>query len=266
MIMKLKFLVGIILLSLCSVSFISCDDDSDPISLFYGNNDNPIIDNKVSLIYPTANTTKLLIKGGDNNYTCTVSDETKIRVRQEDNALEISPLGIGEVVITIKDADGNSYILNVTIAYLEQKFSVIKHDVTVIGEELIEDEIKAIKEQALATIPVSVDGGYRFVYTDNEESKGIVYLYPKVYGGEYKEGVFERYRKAIGNNNESLTIYKISIDGETREYIFMPYQNSNLRSDMIMPLQFAEDLLELFIDKYPVVQVYTSQVLTPLSK
>lgn len=80
--MKTKELLGIVLLFLSAINFVSCSDDDElsPITLEYENS-NVIFDNEkrtFNLTPFSGETTPLYIKGGDGNYKITNSDKSVV--------------------------------------------------------------------------------------------------------------------------------------------------------------------------------------------
>lgn len=117
--MKLaKFLFAFILtLSGC------CKDDYKPISLYYSiinDKSNPVTNNQIELQYPGENI-QLIVLGGDGNFVINNSDETKLKISINDKLINLSPLSIGIVTITISDKTNNSYILKVNIQQSENQ-------------------------------------------------------------------------------------------------------------------------------------------------
>jgi hypothetical protein len=80
--MKLTNLIWIIVLIMSSCS----KDSYEPIQLYYdiyNDKPNPIENNQISLLFPTFDNIKLVIMGGDGNYTVSNLDEAIVNVRME---------------------------------------------------------------------------------------------------------------------------------------------------------------------------------------
>lgn len=115
--MKLTNLIWIIVLIMSSCS----KDSFEPIQLYYdiyNDKPNPIENNQISLLFPTFDKIKLVIMGGDGNYTVSNLDEAIVNVRMENKFIDITPLSIGSSIITVVDNSGNSYALNVKVHYI----------------------------------------------------------------------------------------------------------------------------------------------------
>lgn len=263
--MKTKKIFNVILL-LSFFCWTACNDENRPIELqyaLYNDHPNPVLNNLVTLHYPSTLATELIILGGDGKYTIHNSDETKLKTDYNNGFLSLTPLAIGNSVITIRDQSGAMYVLNVHITYLGHNFIVMKQEVTVKGDSLTLKEKDEIEKKALSSIPVNVKGGYTFIYTDDQLQKGKVYVYPENFGGEYKEGTFVQSRQAesqIPSYNTSLIL--ITLDGKERQFLFFRYTDSSMKSQAYLFYQFTEDLTEIYRKDYPnVSQVYTTQVL-----
>ena len=119
---------------------------------------------------------------------------------------------------------------------------------------------KELKEKALATIPVKVGGGYKFVYTEGEEqdeTKGIVFIYPDKYGNNGIEGTFERVIVKGDDGSLSHVAYSLHYRDINHTFIFMKYSEPASQSTGYGLIQFAEDLKEQYKTAYPnVEQVY----------
>lgn len=251
--------LGIILLSLNLLCFASCDKDTDaPISLQYVEN------NTLDLVYPVSGGYTRDIMGGDGKYTVVSSDERILGVMLcEGQTLQFEPLAIGEAKVTIRDRSGHTYVLTVNISYMQHAFMVTKCEVTVTGAKLTAAEKTEIESQALATIPVKVGGGYRFVFTDAEQTKGDAYIFPEKFGaGTPEQSTFEQTLVNLGGDVYYRN-YIVATNTGVRSFVIMSYSGSPTYSSLVYPVQFAEDLTDRFKPVYPNVEgVYTTQVIT----
>lgn len=255
-----------ILLSLLTMCCVSCDKDStEPIKL-------NVKDNSIVLLYPSNSSDCIHhyeVMGGDGSYTVECDNESLLTAKiifvnsSRVHYLELESLSIGTAKVIIKDKSGNSYQLNVSIKNLSYTFRIIKHDLEVIGDNLTINEQNAIKELVLASFPVEVGGGYKFVYTDKNHTQGDAFIYPNVIGGESNKGTFVQERKM---EDDILSTYQITMLGnQTYFFEVVPYLNG-LRSTYIKDkYQFREDLTEKYKMDYPNVEVvYALQVVEPV--
>ena len=169
----------------------------------------------------------------------------------------------GNATITVKDATGQSAILDVMVKYMEISWEVLKHEVVVKGDQLTAAKVKEIEEMALSSIPAKVEGGYLFIYNDISDdyyNKGDIYLYPKMIGGQqYRKGTFEYKEGEDGAYN----ILILTIDDEIHKFIFSPYISSNGATRAMAPYlhQLSEDLTDKYKSQYTnLEQVITYQV------
>lgn len=255
--MKLKQITGILFILLSTFGWISCTKESGE---------------KLSLVNIENNTTKLYygskggvtIIGGDGNYSFSCESSLLKGEMTYSNYILFEPLGVGEAVVTIKDSSGNSYLLTVTVSYRSESIVIAKLDATVLGDNMTVGNQKELKEKALATIPVKVGGGYKFVYTEGEdlaETKGTVFIYPDKYGNSGIEGTFKRSMMKGDDGNYSRIVYSLHYNESNRTFtrwLSKPTgQSTNYQS-----AQLIEDLGVQYQTAYPnVEQVYTSQVI-----
>jgi len=171
---KLNLICWILIAQLALFGLTSCDKDSgEPLSL------HQIENNATKLYYGSKGGVTII--GGDGNYSFSCKSPLLKAEMTQSNYILFEPLGVGEAIVTINDSSGNSYILNVKVTYKSEKFVVARLDATVVGDKMTVGDQKELKEKALATIPVKIGGGYRFVYTGSEEkdeTKGVVLIYP----------------------------------------------------------------------------------------
>jgi hypothetical protein len=119
--MKTQFnVLGILLLLVSSLLWVSCnnDDDIQPIQLYYAiynDKSNPVINNHVTITLPTEEKTELVIFGGNGKFSISNSDDTKLSVSSNNESLELTPLALGSIIVTINDDHNNVYTLNVQI-------------------------------------------------------------------------------------------------------------------------------------------------------
>lgn len=262
---RLNPIIWILLVLVSIFGMTSCDkeDSDEPLSLVNVEN------NLTKLYYGTKGGVTII--GGDGKYSFSCESPLLKAEMTYSNYILFEPLGVGDATVTIKDSSGNSYLLTVTIAYRTQKIIVSKIDATVVGDNMTVGAQKELKEKALATIPVKVGGGYKFVYTegeDLEQTKATVFIYPDKYGDNGIKGTFERATVKDKAGNYSYTTYTMHYNGLNRTFILTKYSQVVLKSigDYYGQFQFAEDLTEQYKTAYPnVEQVYTSQVISSMS-
>lgn len=257
---KLNSILCILIILFSTFGWTSCNKDSDkePLSL------HQIKDNATKLYYGSKGGVTII--GGDGKYSFSSESPLLKAEMTYSNYILFEPLGVGDATVTIKDSSGDSYILKVTIQYKTEKIVVSKLNATVVGDNMTVGNQKELKEKALATIPVKVGGGYKFVYTESEDleqAKGMVFIYPDKYGDNGTEGTFERATVKGDDGSYSYTTYTMQYSGLNRTFILMKYSEPVIKStEYYGQFQFAEDLKEKYKTVYPnVEQVYTSQVI-----
>ena len=267
--MKFKALSWILFVLFSTFSWISCDKDpEEPLSL------HDVENNSLELYYGAKG--GVTIVGGDGNYSFSTESPLIKAEMTHSNYVLFEALSVGDAAVTITDKSGHSCILKIHIGYYSMNIVVAKLDATVVGDNMTVGEQKELKEKALATIPVKVGGGYKFVYTGKVNSsssaedlnppKNLVYIYSETYGEKPIEGTFEKKTiyKEGGGKNISYDTYTLHYNGLNRTLLFLEYKSKGaiVRSVEYRTYQLAEDLKEQYKTDYPnVEEVYTSQVI-----
>lgn len=259
--MRLNSMLATVLIFLCSLVISSCSNDElAPISLKNRETAN------IKLNYPNNQTYSFPLQGGDGNYEISCDKPEIIETKMISSCdISIKALALGEAIITVRDQSGNTLDIHVIVDYYTDNYIVSKQDIFLTGD-LKDSEKQTIKEKALATIPVKIGGGYKFIYTDAEIARGKVLVYQEKFGDKAIEGSFERKSNEI-ENEQWGTRHIISFDltlpeQPKRTFIISEYIPSSRTSPIVL-MAFFEDLKKTFTVDYPTVeQVYTEQVLT----
>ena len=170
--MRLNSMLATVLIFLCSLVISSCSNDElAPISLKNRETAN------IKLNYPNNQTYSFPLQGGDGNYEISCDKPEIIETKMISSCdISIKALALGEAIITVRDQSGNTLDIHVIVDYYTDNYIVSKQDILLTGD-LKDSEKQAIKEKALATIPVKTGGGYKFIYTDAEIARGKVLVY-----------------------------------------------------------------------------------------
>ena len=270
--MRFKFLSCALLVLFSTFSLTSCDKDTEePLAL------HDVENNSLELYYGAKG--GVTIVGGDGNYSFSTESPLIKAEMTHSNYVLFEALNVGDAAVTITDQSGHSCVLKIHIGYYSMNIVVVKLDATVVGDNMTVGEQKELKEKALATIPVKVGGGYKFVYTGKVNSsssaedlnppKNLVYIYPETYGEKPIEGTFERTTHKEGDGRVSYYTYTLHYNGLNRTLLFLEYKSKGaiVRSVEYRTYQLAEDLTEQYKTDYPnVEQVYTSQVIGSISR
>lgn len=250
-----------ILLSLLTLCCESCGKENNDKIVLKGIDNNSLI-----LSYPANHTYLVPIIEGNGSYKAECDNEqiliAKVILDNSQNVycLELEPLSVGEAIVTIKDKSNSTYHLKVIIKNLEYDCKVLEHNVIVRGGELSINEQNMIKESALASIPIKVDGLYKFVFTDTNQTLGDVYLYTDQFTATRIKGTFVNEIKEEGS---VLMNCQITVP-EDRIYSFdiITYSTETKSESIEHNIQFREDLTEKYKVEYPnVEEVYTIQAI-----
>lgn len=247
--MTTKGLTGI-LLFLFTISFVSCsdDDDSKPITLRDSEN------TTITMFYPAGTTGyTFALQGGDGNYSVQSGSEDIVTAEMIGSIdLRLKAINVGETTVTVTDNSQNTLILNISIDYETHQFKIKSHDVTIIGDDLTDNEKKAIQEKVLADIPVKVGGGYKFILTDLETGNGKAIIYTETFGNKGIETTFE-YKRIPIESEISTRAYEILFNNEKRLLVVDRYYPS-IRSDQVISIALVEDVTEKIIGEFPKVE------------
>ncbi|MBK5722689.1 pilus assembly protein N-terminal domain-containing protein [Dysgonomonas sp. Marseille-P4677] len=253
--MKTKILF-IYLLSLC---LFSCSDDDNvkPITLVDRD------ETTISLYYPRATGYGFPLQGGDGNYSVKSNNDKVITAEMISPIdLSLTAVGIGETTVVITDNSQNMLVLNISVNYETHRFIVKQHDIRVFGGDLTENEKKEISENCLAEIPVKVNGGYEFIFTDVANNKGKAIIYTDSYGSKGIETTFEMKEIKDKIIPESASWgYEVIINNEKRTFVQGRYIPSTKATEPVT-IALMEDITQNVQVEYPKAElVYTSQVI-----
>lgn len=261
---------NIILTLLCTMTLFSCDEeggeswypypeyehDDNNITVHYNDTHNTPRDS-LQIFVPTNDKSVLYIKGGDKNYTITPPETDLLNVTLEQGyILVIEPLKIGSVEIPIMDGANHSYLLKVEMSYYTTNLIVTRTEIVIKGEGLTELEKEEIKEKALKTIPVKVEGGYKFIYTElskKDTSGGVVSIYPNRFGES--DNSTQEYRFEYINNYPERSHYIININDSKRVFWYGQGKLPTKSAYLLM----IEELTEDFKTEYPAVEKVFAQ-------
>lgn len=132
------------------------------------------------------------------------------------------------------------------------------------GEQLTEEQLEKLSEEALATVPVKqADGGYRMIYDNPQDpDRGTLYCYPTEMDKE-EEKVKGTFITNPDRNEENPWFYRFQL--EEREHILALslYDDKNgvTKGDLIPTMALLEDMTNLIPTAYPGVKVFTQQVI-----
>lgn len=255
-----KFLLlATVVLSLGTI-FFACSDDDDlkPITL------KDREETTFTLSYPNDTKYSFPVQGGDGNYSVQSGDEGVVKTKMiSDIDFSLEIVGLGETNVTVTDNSKNSLVLNVVVDYETYGFAIKLHDVSVYGDDLTVNEMKAIRKKQLDEIPVKIGGGYKFIFTDRENSKGKAVIYPQTFGYDGTETTFEM----IVVKDEASTSYRgyeVVINNEKRTLILSRYYPSGVTtmSTESVTMALMEDVTLKVQEEYPKAEmVYSSQVI-----
>lgn len=260
---KTRGLAAGALLFLFMIGFTGCNDDNGLTSITLTDRE----DSNIKMVYRGEVTSEysFSLQGGDGYYSVRSDNEEVVAAEMITSNLHLMPTGIGETIVTVTDNSQNTLVLNVQVDYETLSLVIAHNDVSVTGDDLTGNEVKAIRELQLAQIPVNVGGGYKFIYTDSPNGKGIAIVYPETFGADGIETTFE-YRNFEGIHGLTTASwgYELTIDNEKRLFVIGRYVPSgkSSRAEVYIPMALMEDVTGKVQTEYPKAElVYTSQLI-----
>ena len=264
--MKRKNVFGILLISIITLCFSSCDKDddgrTDPIRLSYENN--VMFDNVSRSITVTpfiAATTPLYIKGGDGHYIIDNSNDEVVEAEYNGETIRFKPLALGTAIITIKDQSDNRYELTIQVEYLKYVYVVNSRNCFVEGDNLTVGNKKELENEILSSVAAE---RYEFTYTDKESTKGVLRLYGQKAGGANNYVEYEFYNERIDStitvNDVSVrTLAQVILQNGDENILFYVTADMGLSKstggDMIVTRYcFVKDLTKRYKADYPALE------------
>lgn len=243
-----------------------CDNkESNPLRFDQSVNE----DNTVNVCFPRSekdgSAGAVTILGGDGNYTTQCDNPAVLKIDMKySNAFVLYPQGWGEAHVTVTDGTGASIVLKVVVFQSKQTLAIDRLDVLITeGEQLTEEQLEKLREEALATVPVKqAGGGYRMIYDNPQDlDSGTLYCYPTEMDKE-EEKVKGTFITNPDRNEENPWFYRFLL--EEREHILALslYDDKNevTKGDLFLAMPLLEDVAEQFPTAYPSVKVFTQQV------
>ena len=230
--------LGMLLAFLCTVILTGCnDEESNPLRFDQSVDE----DNTVDVCFPRSeedgSAGAVTILGGDGNYTA-----------QCDNA----------AVLKID-------ILKVVVFQSKQTLAIDCLDVFITGgDQLTEEQQAALREEALAIIPVkAAGGGYRMIFDNPQDPySGTLCFYPTEMDKE-EEMVKGTFIVNSDRNEENLWNYRFQLEEKEHTLVFVPYSDKKTvtKADVLPTVALLEDVTGQIPTSYPGVEVFTQQVI-----
>jgi len=178
----------LLLLSILTISFLSCSDDDDEIRPLNLNT------NDITIYSQDAGTVSIL--KGNGGYKAVSSDESIATATvSTENVISIQGKKTGKVTITVTDKESKTAKIEVTLKEDNYRYKVIKTELFSITGDVDEEIQEAIREEAEEDISqfyfTEVDGFYQFLR--NKTYNGILDVYQPnttepVYTGTFMAG------------------------------------------------------------------------------
>ncbi len=162
---------------LLAMQLSACSDDDEalsPITLEYEDSQITFDNESRSLRLQAfgAETSPLLIKGGDGSYKVTNHSNEIVQVNYDGKKITFLPKGVGTTSVIIEDNTNNNYILNIEVDYLKLSHKVIKSITIIQGDNMTVGDKKKLEEEVKATESAAALAGYTFIFTNKEQTSG----------------------------------------------------------------------------------------------
>lgn len=248
----MKHFYSIILFAMCLLVGTSCKDDDDREIIFF-NGDAPIYDaggcanlvSSVSLYTNGSESSTVGIEGGDGEYTVANTDPTVAiaEIVPESNnylRLKLTRKKMGETLVTVKDGNGKSAMLQVMVGEFKYTWSVVQVGIAIKGTVTTEKNAE-IRAAFKDTYPVPVGGHYE-LYPDSqnnplEQGRLVVYLNDTAVAP-----IVGRYQmKLIALEGKEVTGYSFTYNN--KEYVYSRFSSIPMgRSVGPQSMDLAEDV------------------------
>ena len=253
--MKLKYLMGGLVFSLCTLGLPACGDDDNyiPISLSCTEESaSPIGDNNILTLSPfDENGYSFHINGGNGVYMFDCSDDNVMDFRHDGRTLTISPKGLGEAVFTITDNAGNYYTLTVKVTYPADTYKISRVTAEIEGGGLTINDYNEIKDRIINASDIHAGGEYVFTYMNKELTEGRITIRPSATSLPF-EGNFTKRTRYWENGSIYTQITANLTNGEERVYIltYASDENSGTTSETAI----KEDVTNAYTGEYPMLE------------
>lgn len=257
--------LGMLFVFLCTVILTGCnDEESNPLRFDQSVDE----DNTVDVCFPRSeedgSAGAVTILGGDGNYTAQCDNAAVLKIDMKySNAFVLYPQDWGEAHVTVTDGTGASIVLK-----SKQTLAIDRLDVLITGgDQLTEEQQAALREEALATIPVkAAGGGYRMIFDNPQDSySGTLCFYPTEMDKE-EEMVKGTFIVNSDRNEENLWNYRFQLEEKEHTLAVVPYSDKKTvtKADVLPTVALLEDVTGQIPTSYPGVEVFTQQVIQRL--
>ena len=250
--MKTRTLCKIWVLTCCSLCFIACGDDNEPLSLINTEGNETLIDitSNTLQLSPFSEGESFYINGGDGAYTIDNSNEEAVKFSYDGRTLTLLPVAQGKAIITIQDRDNNTYQLQVEVTYPQETYRVSGVKASAIGDDLTQMETQLLEAQIAADIYAGIEGKYVFTYMVPDSTEGEVEMIPErniLPIKEPKKGVFQSSSKYQDNG---LPYIEMKVHLTSGEDIVYSCYNTDIDSTYL----FVQDVTDAYRTEYPKVE------------
>ena len=238
---------------LCTVILTGCnDEESNPLRFDQSVDE----DNTVDVCFPRSeedgSAGAVTILGGDGNYTAQCDNAAVLKIDMKySNAFVLYPQDWGEAKVVVFQS--------------KQTLAIDCLDVFITGgDQLTEEQQAALREEALAIIPVkAAGGGYRMIFDNPQDPySGTLCFYPTEMDKE-EEMVKGTFIVNSDRNEENLWNYRFQLEEKEHTLVFVPYSDKKTvtKADVLPTVALLEDVTGQIPTSYPSVKVFTQQVI-----
>lgn len=242
--MKLNKLISITALCLALAGTTACKDDPSyaPITLDYETESLTGMDGNTLTISPFSTGVDFRIDGGDGNYVITNNSEEQLDYRYDGNTLTVIPKKLGNGSLTVADRSGNSFTLQVTVAYPEETLNIESVSASISGGSLTLEQVNKLQNDIQAASLVQAGGKYIFTYTNKEQTEGQVAVYPDAESNAL-HGIFSKDDPQPGTTGVNL---HITLVGDEIYDFLLQTETTGGRTEVIAPRILKQDVTDTY--------------------
>lgn len=227
----------------------SCgSDDYQPIRLIEAENHTELVSHTLTLdVFGEGE--KYLIRGGDGNYTISVTRPQVLDFRYDGDTLVLLPASIGTAESTIADRSGNSCVLNVEVAAPTEVLTVTGIRADAKGDKLTQEETRELESRIVEDSPAAPEGRFELTFADKAHTSGSIKIYPEA-GSTPRVGIFSRTRKYDENTGDSYICLEAQMAGSTQTTYTFRVTAAGTEGPEEKYL-FTEDVTDQYAGTYP---------------
>lgn len=259
--MKVKNLLGLILLTLCTLNILSCKDSERyaPITVVPAQEGNsPLLNETTVWIDPFQKEgVSLYIQGGSGSYSIESNPDTDIADYRFNgkNLLTLLPqfdeqsglMNTGETSMVISDHAGNILTLRIVVSYPQTVYPIKAVGAKIKGNELTQKQLNELRNLIMNASPAKEGGKFVFIYTHRNMTEGKVQIYPNESSKTPLEGIFTQDKNTI--DKEGVKIHIELTNQATYDYV-LTYLLPENGTDAASAMSLRQNVTDVYQGEY----------------